>query len=87
MISVYVDKNHRRSGLATKIVTELMKIAQENGAKKMTLFTLPNEMPYARKMYEKLGFTLSQTIKGSHYNCTEKDDRPMIYAIYEYVYD
>lgn len=83
LVSVYVDDNYQGRGMATSMIKELIRIAKEKGATKITAFTLPNNMPVAYKLYLKLGFTLAKIIPGGRYKCTDRQDRDMIYHLYE----
>jgi L-amino acid N-acyltransferase YncA len=64
--SVYVHKDHRGKGVATRLMTELMKIANERGYATMVAgIDSGNEV--SRVMHENLGFTDCGTIKGVGY--------------------
>ena len=60
--SVYVHENYRKEGLATKLMQELIKIANER--KYATLVAgIDAANASSIKMHEKLGFTFSGVIK------------------------
>jgi L-amino acid N-acyltransferase YncA len=60
--SVYVHRNHRRKGVGTRLVTELIKIANERGYATM-LAGIDSSNEVSMIMHEKLGFTNCGTIK------------------------
>jgi L-amino acid N-acyltransferase YncA len=64
--SVYVHIDHRGKGVATKLMTELIKIANERGYATMVA-GIDSSNKVSRVMHENLGFTYCGTIKGVGY--------------------
>lgn len=81
LVSVYVTEYYRNTGLATKMINKLLDILRSKNVNKVTLFTLPNDMPEAVNLYKKLGFKLSKRIEPKEF----KDGTPrhMVYETYE----
>lgn len=51
-----VKEGYRRKGIATRITQKALEIARERGYKKIGLEVGSTDNPYARALYEKLGF-------------------------------
>ncbi len=52
---MYVDKMHRGTGVADKLVTALLEFAREKGYREMYLTTI-EDLIAAQKFYERVGF-------------------------------
>lgn len=64
--SVYVHKDHYRKGIATKLMQELIKYAEEHDVKTM-IGGIDASNQASILSHEKLGFTHSGTIKNAGY--------------------
>ncbi|MDU2063926.1 MAG: GNAT family N-acetyltransferase [Sporomusaceae bacterium] len=77
--SVYVDEQYRKSGVGTKLLQELIRLAAEQGYKTLVAgIDAANDASIA--MHEKLGFTFSGTVKQAGY----KFDRWLDLSFYQY---
>ena len=56
--SVFVHPDHRGEGVATALVTEIEKIARQQGFSKLYVFN-----PIAQGVFEKLGWSVLQTVQ------------------------
>jgi len=81
LVSIYVAEYYRNHGLATKMINMLLDILRSKNVPKVTLFTLPNDMPNAINLYKKLGFKLSTRIEPKEYS--DGTPRDMVYETYE----
>lgn len=81
LVSVYVDDNFRKMGIATRMINVLIDILRSKNVDKLTLFTLPNHMPNAAQLYKKMGFKMTQRILPKQF----KDGTPrnMVYETHE----
>ncbi|WP_107925564.1 GNAT family N-acetyltransferase [Lysinibacillus parviboronicapiens] len=68
--SVYVHKEHYQKGIATKLMRELIRIAEENGVKTLVA-GIDAENLGSIKAHEKLGFEYAGTIKNAGYKFEE----------------
>ncbi|MFJ7732785.1 GNAT family N-acetyltransferase [Lysinibacillus sp. NPDC097231] len=64
--SVYVHRDHYQKGIATKLMLELIRIAQEHGIKTL-IAGIDGENIGSIKAHEKLGFEYAGTIKNAGY--------------------
>ncbi len=55
LMTVAVEPPHRRSGVATRLMLEMVERAIKEGARNMTLEVRPSNQP-AHQLYEKFGF-------------------------------
>ena len=62
--SVYVHKAHYHKGIATKLMRELIRIAEEQGVKTLVA-SIDGENIGSVKAHEKLGFEYAGTIKNA----------------------
>ncbi|MFJ7738523.1 GNAT family N-acetyltransferase [Lysinibacillus sp. NPDC097287] len=62
--SVYVHKEHYQKGIATKLLRELIRIAEEKGVKTLVA-GIDGENLGSVKAHEKLGFEYAGTIKNA----------------------
>ncbi|MGE7916274.1 N-acetyltransferase family protein [Lysinibacillus xylanilyticus] len=62
--SVYVHKDHYQKGIATKLMHELIRIAEERGVKTLVA-GIDGENMGSIKAHEKLGFEYAGTIKNA----------------------
>ncbi|MGE7944572.1 N-acetyltransferase family protein [Lysinibacillus xylanilyticus] len=62
--SVYVHKDHYQKGIATKLMHELIRIAEEQGVKTLVA-GIDGENMSSIKAHEKLGFEYAGTIKNA----------------------
>ncbi|GLC90251.1 GNAT family N-acetyltransferase [Lysinibacillus piscis] len=68
--SVYVHKEHYQKGIATKLMHELIRIAEERGVKTLVA-GIDGENSVSIKAHEKLGFEYAGTIKQAGYKFGE----------------
>lgn len=68
--SVYVHKDHYKKGIASKLMHELIAIAQKQGVKTLVA-GIDGENVASIKAHEKLGFTYAGTIKNAGYKFDE----------------
>lgn len=68
--SVYVHKEHYQKGIATKLMRELIRIAEEQGVKTLVA-GIDAENLGSMKAHEKLGFEYAGTIKNAGYKFEE----------------
>ena len=64
---MFVDKNHRGSGVASSLINFIIKYAKENNIRKIWLWTQEELIP-AIKLYEKHGFVLEGKQKSQFCN-------------------
>lgn len=64
--SMYVHRDHYQKGIATKLMLELIRIAQEHGIKTL-IAGIDGENIGSIKVHEKLGFEYVGTIKNAGY--------------------
>lgn len=81
LVSVYVLEYYRNTGIATDMIMKLIHILRCKDVEKLTLFTLPNDMPNAVNLYKKLGFKLSKRIEPKEFK--DGTARDMVYETYE----
>ena len=77
--SVYVHKNHRKKGVGTRLMVELIKIANERGYATMVA-GIDSSNGVSMIMHEKLGFTNCGTIRKVGY----KFDQWLNVTFYQY---
>lgn len=65
--NIAILPSHRRKGIASKLVKELMNYCNENGISYMLLEVRTNNVP-AQKLYEKFGFKSDGIRKGYYKN-------------------
>ena len=63
--NIAVDKNYRRQGIASKLVTELLKECKKHGTTYIMLEVRTNNIS-AQKLYSKLGFA-DECIRKNYY--------------------
>lgn len=68
--SVYVHKEHYQKGIATKLMQELIRLAEEQGVKTL-IAGIDGENSASIKAHEKLGFEYAGTIKNAGYKFGE----------------
>ncbi len=65
LFHLFIDPDHRRKGLAEKLIQKLENHGKNLGVKSFSLFLMPKNGP-AKKLYEKLNYTeTGQTEKDS----------------------
>ncbi len=65
---VYVNKKFRRSGIASKLISEIIQIAKKQGLVWITLWTgRQSELEESFRLYEKAGFK-QKAIQGDYYD-------------------
>ncbi len=63
LANIAVDQRHQRKGIGTKLMQEMLKIAQEKKIKNIFLEVRRSNLP-AQKFYERFGFFHSYTRRG-----------------------
>lgn len=69
--NIAVHPRHRRRGIGEALMLQLMAIAREKGAARMTLEVRPSNKT-AQKLYQKLGF-VARGIRRRYYSDTKED--------------
>lgn len=69
--TVAVDPAHRRLGLGTRLIRQVMREAARRGATRATLEVRASNQP-ARRLYETLGFAVAATRAGYYTNPEEE---------------
>jgi ribosomal protein S18 acetylase RimI-like enzyme len=65
IVELFVPENFRHCGIGTALLKECLKVAQKEGA---SFISVKTSNPTAKKLYEKLGFLLHNTLSGYHFN-------------------
>ncbi len=62
-LRVAVAPSHRRKGVATALLRQLVKLATDRGVEKIVVEVVENQLP-ARRTFEKLGFQQEAVLRG-----------------------
>ena len=62
-ISVYIDKNHRKRGIATALMEAILKLAKEDEFIHTVVAVITSENEVSIRLHEKFGFTYCGEIK------------------------
>jgi ribosomal protein S18 acetylase RimI-like enzyme len=65
IVELFIPKNVRHCGIGTALLKECLEVAQKEGA---SFVSVKTSNPAAKKLYEKLGFHLHNTLSGYHFN-------------------
>lgn len=78
LAALFVDRAHRRQGIAATLVQEVVQLARESGARSLYVSATPSES--AVGFYSSKGFTLAKQVNKALYE-QEPEDIHMIRAL------